>query len=143
MLDGVMEDVMDGVCDGVCDGVWLFGKDSFEECPLTYILQFVDCIDSLLDALLSREDLPNEHSTCSHCSGHQWAVWRFQDCSLAMPMCQNACATYIKRTHSIEYNVGPVPIFKQLNYGKLAPIFWFPTMLDNGCVTHWKSRKDI
>ena len=31
MLDGVMEHVM----DGVCDGVWLFGKDSFEECPLT------------------------------------------------------------------------------------------------------------
>ena len=35
VLDGVMEDVMDEVCDGVCDGVWLFGKDSFEECPLT------------------------------------------------------------------------------------------------------------
>ena len=35
MLDSVMEDVTDGVCDGVCDGVWLFGKDSFEECPLT------------------------------------------------------------------------------------------------------------
>ena len=35
VLDDVMEHVMDGVCDGVCDGVWLFGKDSFEECPLT------------------------------------------------------------------------------------------------------------
>ena len=35
MLDGVMEHVTDGVCDGVCDGVWLFGKDNFEECPLT------------------------------------------------------------------------------------------------------------
>ena len=43
VLDGVTEHVMDGVCDGVCDrvcdgvcdGVWLFGKDSFEECPLT------------------------------------------------------------------------------------------------------------
>ena len=35
VLDGVMEHVTDGVCDGVCDGVWLFGKDSFEECPLT------------------------------------------------------------------------------------------------------------
>ena len=39
MLDGVTEHVTDGVCDGVCngvcDGVWLFGKDSFEECPLT------------------------------------------------------------------------------------------------------------
>ena len=54
MLDGVMGNVMDGscdrvcggVCDGVCDGrrlsqaegvteVWLFGKDSFKECPLT------------------------------------------------------------------------------------------------------------
>ena len=29
-----MEDVTDGVCDGVCDRVWLFGKDSFKECPL-------------------------------------------------------------------------------------------------------------
>ena len=35
VLDGVTVHVMDGVCDGVCDGVWLFGKDSFEECPLT------------------------------------------------------------------------------------------------------------
>ena len=35
VLDGVAEHVMDGVCDGVCDGVWLFGTDSFEECPLT------------------------------------------------------------------------------------------------------------
>ena len=35
MLDGVTEHVTDGVCDGVCDGVWLFGKDSFKECPLT------------------------------------------------------------------------------------------------------------
>ena len=56
--DGVMGNVMDrvcdgvcgGVCDGVCDGqrlsqrlsqaegvteVWLFGEDSFKECPLT------------------------------------------------------------------------------------------------------------
>ena len=35
MLDGVTEHVTDGVCDGVCDRVWLFGKDGFEECPLT------------------------------------------------------------------------------------------------------------
>ena len=58
MLDGVMGHVTDRVCDGVCDRVcggmcdgqrlsqrlsqaegvtevWLFGKDSFEECPLT------------------------------------------------------------------------------------------------------------
>ena len=112
----------------------------FTQTQRDYILQFVDRIDSLLDALLSREDLPNEHSTCSHCSGHQWAVWRCQDCSSCV---KNACATYIKRTHSIEYNVGLVPIFEWLNYGKLAPIFWFPTMLDNGCVTCWQSRKDI
>ena len=37
VLDGVTEHVTDGVCDGVCDGVWLFGKDSFEECPLTVL----------------------------------------------------------------------------------------------------------
>ena len=60
-----------------------------------YILQFVDHINSLLDALLSREDLLNEHSTCSHCSGHQWAVWRCQDCSLATPMCRKC----MRHTH--------------------------------------------
>ena len=60
-----------------------------------YILQFVDRIDSLLEALLSREDLPKEHSTCSHCSGHLWAVWRCQDCSLATPMCRKCmCNTH-------------------------------------------------
>ena len=47
LLDGVMEDVMDGVCDGVCDGVWLFGKDSFEECPLT--LAPIPIISNMLD----------------------------------------------------------------------------------------------
>ena len=25
-------------CIGTCDGVWLFGKDSFEECPLTVLV---------------------------------------------------------------------------------------------------------
>ena len=39
VLDGVTEHVTDGVCDGVCDGVWLFGKDSFEGCPLTSTLE--------------------------------------------------------------------------------------------------------
>jgi len=60
-----------------------------------YILQFVDRIDSLLEALLSREDLPKEHSTCSHCSGNLWAVWRCQDCSLATPMCRKC----MRNTH--------------------------------------------
>ena len=44
-----------------------------------YILQFVDRIDSLLDALLSQEDLPNEHLTCSHCkmvSDCRGVIWR-------------------------------------------------------------------
>ena len=44
------------------------------------------------------------------------------------PCVENACTTHIKRTHSIEYNIGLVPIFEQPNYGKLAPIFWFPTL---------------
>ena len=50
VTDRVCDGVCGGVCDGVCDGqrlsqrlsqaegvteVWLFGKDSFEECPLT------------------------------------------------------------------------------------------------------------
>ena len=53
-----------------------------------YILQFVERIDGLLQALLSREALPKEHSKCSHCAGDQWAVWRCQDCSLAKPLCR-------------------------------------------------------
>ena len=50
VTDRVCDGVCDGVCGGMCDGqrlsqrlsqaegvmeVWLFGKDSFEECPLT------------------------------------------------------------------------------------------------------------
>ena len=42
VLDGVTEHVMDGVCDGVCDGVWLFGKDSFEECPLIKAMMVIE-----------------------------------------------------------------------------------------------------
>ena len=38
------------------------------------------------------------------------------------PCVKNACITHIKRTHSIEYNIGLVPIFEQPNYGKLAPV---------------------
>ena len=38
-----MDGVCDGICDGVCDGVWLFGKDSFEECPLT-IMVVIDSV---------------------------------------------------------------------------------------------------
>ena len=63
MPDGVMGNVMDGVCDGVCgrvcdrqrlsqrlsqaEGVmevWLFGKDSFEEYPLTTIMVVVNSV---------------------------------------------------------------------------------------------------
>ena len=33
---------MEHVTDGVCDGVWLFGKDSFEECPLTALVKSKD-----------------------------------------------------------------------------------------------------
>ena len=67
--DGVCGRVCDGVCGGVCDGVcdgwrlswrlsqaegvtemWLFGKDSFKECPLTLFLCFIPsppCLYSL------------------------------------------------------------------------------------------------
>ena len=38
-MEDVMDRVCDGVCDRVCDRVWLFGKDSFEECPLTPMSQ--------------------------------------------------------------------------------------------------------
>ena len=44
VLDGVTEHVTDGVCDGVYDGVWLFGKDSFKECPLTKGFIFQCCL---------------------------------------------------------------------------------------------------
>ena len=46
MVWGNVKHVMDGVCDGVCDGVWLFGKDSFEECPLTLLKKLLRRIDT-------------------------------------------------------------------------------------------------
>ena len=67
MLDGVMEDVMDGVYDRVCDRVWLFGKDSFEECPLTTTSSLSDTLPSTIPML--------------DAEGSNWAIFyiRFMD----------------------------------------------------------------
>jgi CxC2 like cysteine cluster associated with KDZ transposases len=54
-----------------------------------YIMEYVDNIDSLLAALLSREALPTAYSKCCHCTTNAWAVWRCQDCSLAQPLCRH------------------------------------------------------
>jgi hypothetical protein len=46
-----------------------------------YILQYVDCVDGLLEALLSREALADVASLCQHCGRGVCAVWRCKDCS--------------------------------------------------------------
>ena len=58
-----------------------------------YILEFVQNIDSLLPALLSREALPIERSRCDHCGRDLWAIWRCKDCCLARPLCRNCMRT--------------------------------------------------
>ena len=58
VLDGITEHVM----DGVCDGVWLFGKDSFEECPLTDASKFAS------GAVLQQQDANGDWHPCSYLS---------------------------------------------------------------------------
>ncbi|KAF8961009.1 hypothetical protein BDZ97DRAFT_1665083 [Flammula alnicola] len=67
----------------------------FNQTQKDYIIQFVERIDDLLEALLSREALPIEHSRCSHCNENLHAVWRCQDCSLASPLCRKC----MRHTH--------------------------------------------
>ena len=60
-----------------------------------YMQQYVDRVDEFLDALLSREAMPEGVRTCRHCNS-SLAVWRCRDCVLATPMCR----TCMRFTHT-------------------------------------------
>ena len=60
-----------------------------------YIMQFVERVDYLLEALLSREALPDSQSRCPHCTSSHWAVLRCQDCSFLTALCQHC----MRNTH--------------------------------------------
>jgi hypothetical protein len=60
-----------------------------------YMQQYVDRVDEFLDALLSREAMPEGIRTCRHCND-SIAVWRCRDCVLGTPMCR----TCMRRRHT-------------------------------------------
>jgi KDZ transposase family protein len=51
-----------------------------------YIQQYVDRMDDILEALLTKEALPEGTGECRHCK-NSLAVWRCKDCLLPTPMC--------------------------------------------------------
>lgn len=58
-----------------------------------YIYQFVERIDSILEAMLSRECIKDTEWKCGHCDADNWAVWRCTDCLLSQPMCRQCIRT--------------------------------------------------
>ncbi|KAH9481115.1 hypothetical protein JR316_0005635 [Psilocybe cubensis] len=74
-----------------------------------YINQFVERVDSLLEAFMSRE-APTQSATplCTHCEGGAKAAWRCWDCSLPENLCRK-CMRQTHRTnpmHRIEQWIG-------------------------------------
>jgi hypothetical protein len=51
-------------------------------------MQYVDHMDDLLEALLSREVLTEDAGHCRHCDKGMISVWRCKDCSLGTSMCR-------------------------------------------------------
>jgi hypothetical protein len=60
-----------------------------------YLKEYVDRVDSLLEALLSREALEEGDKRCNHCERGVWAVWRCRDCFQGEPMCRGC----MRETH--------------------------------------------
>jgi CxC2 like cysteine cluster associated with KDZ transposases len=55
-----------------------------------YLQQYVERIDELLEALLSKEAMPANAGLCRHCDISAIAIWRCRDCIVGTPMCR-AC----------------------------------------------------
>ena len=71
----------DRVCDGICDGVWLFGKDSFKECPLTLGLLEGGSSSIDLDKLLKKgkrkkggKEKGKKYVFCSFCAAYSTMI---------------------------------------------------------------------
>ncbi|KAH9478281.1 hypothetical protein JR316_0008734 [Psilocybe cubensis] len=84
--------------------------DDGDDTQRDYILQFVERVDDLLGALLSREALkvPVEQSICTHCEANNIATWRCRDCSLPVVMCRKCMRESHKSNpmHRIEQWIG-------------------------------------
>jgi hypothetical protein len=67
-------------------------------------MEYVEQVDTLLEASLSREVLAEEEKKCRHCTNGVWAVWRCRDCSLGSPMCRGCFRFYHRENpfHRIE-----------------------------------------
>lgn len=53
-----------------------------------YVQQFVDRVQDLLQASLSRETWPLTRQHCQQCLHSNWAIWRCIDCALSHPVCR-------------------------------------------------------
>jgi CxC2 like cysteine cluster associated with KDZ transposases len=78
-------------------------------------MDYVNRIDILLEALLSRETIEDHDKQCQHCDKGVWAVWRCKDCSLGTPMCRRCIRTSHRNNpfHRIERWNGS--FFRQAN----------------------------
>lgn len=53
-----------------------------------YLREFMERVNDLLAAWLSREALPSALIECPNCDGHKRATWRCTDCLFARPLCR-------------------------------------------------------
>jgi hypothetical protein len=60
-----------------------------------YLKEYVDRVDSFLEALLSREALEEGDKRCRHCQSGVLAVWRCRDCY----QCTSMCRGCMRETH--------------------------------------------
>lgn len=62
--------------------------NSYQQTQKNYVEQYVERMDELLKALVTREAMPDGPATCRHCCRSVFAVWRCKDCVLGTPMCR-------------------------------------------------------
>ena len=60
-----------------------------------YLKEYVDRVDTLLEALHSREALDDGDKHCPHCDMGVLAVWRCRECFQGVPMCRGC----MRQTH--------------------------------------------
>lgn len=60
-----------------------------------YVQQYVDRMEGLMEALISREGMPGGASKCCQCDKAEFAVWRCRECLLGAPLCRGC----MRQTH--------------------------------------------
>ena len=89
-----------------------------------YMQEFVSCVDHLLHALLSREELPD--GMCGKCND-QLSRWRCKECFLAAPLCRSCMQhTHMDQPfHKIEQWTGTFFFFFQnANLWQVGTYIW-------------------